>query len=146
MQRQWLRVLAVAAIPCIVVGVLACCIFCFSFQSTPIAATVEEVGLCQGPGPDGEPEGLTSVVSSDSDRIYLYMRLESNTWTTVRFRWYYDGQLLGVFTQRYNPGLSYTWLEHPPGQTFREGTYHVDVVVGGRVVETLNFQVRAPNE
>ncbi len=134
-----------AALVVVVLGVVFCCVLGFPIRLTPILlGGVEDAGLCLGPGTDGNPVGVTSVFSPTVDQIYLYVYLHSNTWINLQFRWYYGDHLIGDFTGRHDPGLSYTWIKPPPGRTFPEGKYRVEIAMWNSVQRTLEFQVQAP--
>jgi len=142
------RVILIAAVAVIILCALAivfCCILGFPVRLSPILfGGIEDAGLCLGPGPDGQPQEVTNVFPPTAERIYVYVRLNSNTWMNLQFRWYYQDQLVITSTQRHDPGLSYAWLQRAPGQVFPEGDYRVEIVVGNSVEKTLNFQVRTP--
>jgi hypothetical protein len=141
MRRKWLRVFVVVIALSLVGGVLFCYVFGFPFQFTRITARIESAGLCRGP-----QGGVTDIFPPNAERVYLYVLLKSNTWLQMRFRWYYEDQLIGTSTERMNPGLNYTWLERSQGQAFPEGEYHVEVIVGDWVEKRLDFQIRASDD
>jgi len=142
--RMILMAIVVVSILC-VLAIVFCCILGFPVRCTPLLfGGIDDAGLCSGPGPDGEPQGVTNVFPPTAERIYVYVRMRSNTWMNLQFRWYYQDRLVATSTQRHDPGLSYAWMQRAPDQVFPEGKYRVEILLGEWVEKTLNFQVRTP--
>lgn len=93
---------------------------------------VNNLGVSEKIGPHGEPVNFSDTLSSKSERIYVFFKLDSKMPVRLKIRWYYEDQLILENEGLFQPGLNYGWMASHNGY-FKEGRYKVEV--GGKTIE-----------
>ena len=88
---------------------------------------ISQIGTCQGLSPDGQPSGVASSFPGNTERVYLFFRLEGSTSLVIEIRWFLDGELIGNQEQIAPPGLTTTWVGKEGDAPLPAGSYRVEV-------------------
>lgn len=93
---------------------------------------VNNLGVSEKIGSNGEPVDFSNTFSSKSEYIYVFFELDSKIPVRLKIRWYYEDQLILENEDLFQPGWNYGWIASHNGY-FKEGKYKVNV--GGKTIE-----------
>lgn len=95
----------------------------------PAHLTVREQGACASQDDKTrEPQGIAEVFSLDSDRLMVFIYVETNLDAVAQYAWYHEDILVDTASAPLESGYNYSWLNSEGA--FPVGSYRVIVSVG----------------
>jgi hypothetical protein len=107
----------------------------------PIAATVTELSTCTGVDENGAPSEITTIFSPDTERIFVCGYLEAFQPIDIDIHWYYEDELVFQQNGKSLTGQFFSFVEPGKTDTFPEGNYRIDILIGGVVAKSTEFRV-----
>jgi hypothetical protein len=113
-------------------------------SSLPLSVTIRELSACKGWDRTGKPVGISRTFLPDEERIYACGRLETNDPPiTLVVHWSYEGK--PIFREIVYDVDNYFYSSiGSTGDTFPEGVYKIEVVVGKDHMQQVEFRVEQP--
>ena len=104
---------------------------------------VVDSGTCRKYDPATfSPSGATDVFSTDDDRIFAYILLDTKEQTLVTYRWYREDELIYVSEDPAPAtGYHFGWLGPAQGRRLPAGSYRVDMLIRSSLLASRTFRV-----
>ncbi len=104
----------------------------------PIAATVTELSACNENG-----ESI-DVFLPEKAGIFVCGYVQTLQPVDINIYWYYEDELVFQQIGENIDGDFYSFVQPGKVETFPEGNYRIDILIGGVVAESTEFRVKQP--
>ncbi len=113
--------------------------------SETAVASVTHLSGCRGLNEADQPSGLSNIFSPYDLSLPVCGYLQTRQPLTVEIRWYYEEKLIGQWVDENRPAGYFSGvIPTTAGQTLPEGTYSVEALADGQVVQRLQMEVEQP--
>lgn len=125
--------------------ILICCstiiVLSRFYKIEPITATVTELSLCKSVDENHKPIETATTFSPETKRIFVCGYLRTINPLDIQLYWYYENKLFLVQAGKDINGYFSSVLTPDANQNFPEGTYRVEVQIGGTRSASAEFRV-----
>ena len=125
---------------------IACAMLLLACVASPTAIKVSEIGSCKDFDPATQaPIDIGDSFTSDSRKVVIYFKVETNVRTTVVARWFHENRSIAEYAIQLVQGYNISWIGLNEGQALPIGEYHVDIVLDDQItLRTTKFRVTPP--
>ena len=107
----------------------------------PLEVSITSLSACKDWDKTGNPLGVSKIFSPNEERISVCGHLQTNDPPiTLSVNWYYEDKLITTEVVRDVFDNFHSSIE-PSGENFAIGDYQVEVFVGKRVMQSVEFRV-----
>jgi len=112
-------------------------------RGRPVTVTISEIGTCTDfDRTSKEPTGRTDEFPPDTNQLMVYFYAKTNLEAEVTYRWFFENDLIAQYALPLDQGYNFSWINAE--DTFPEGEYKVEILLGQSTLRSTSFRVISP--